>query len=137
MEIIISFIVGIAASVATLSGDRILRSVKQKKVYFPLQGKYTQHTLSGKRIGDFITEFKYKKKNIFDTHNGPKEKWDGRIVMSEENPGSGSGTYNYKDRDDCGIHQIQYDYEKESIFVLSTNMSHGKEYKSSYVLKKI
>jgi len=46
--------------------------------------------------------------------------------MNEAFPGFGFGQYQYKDKLDCGRHEIQLQDNGKDIFVLTINTSHGQ-----------
>lgn len=51
-------------------------------------------------------------------------------------PEYGTGIYQYSERADCGVHQIQVSSKGDIIYVHGVNTSHGKDYQFAYIWKK-
>ena len=133
-EFLGNILAGFVGSVVTFIFVRAWRWYTFRQMFSKLNGKYTHHTINGNRLGDGITELCHMKGRIKGT--GGDGRWEGRITMSEDVPEYGTSIYQYSERDDCGVHQIQVSSKGDIIYVHGVNTSHGKDYQFAYIWKK-
>lgn len=55
--------------------------------------------------------------------------------MSNDLTGYGTGTYQYSDRKDCGVLEVQVNQQDGSIYVRGMNTSHGMDKVFTYLWK--
>jgi hypothetical protein len=132
-----NLLAGVIASLATFAMVRLWSVYRDRAAFGWLAGQYDHYSIDGVRLEGLRTEIRYSGSGMLRLFNeGPDTSWVGTTRMDSRIPDLGSGVYQYKDRPDCGTHQIQINYIDKSIFVLSTNTSHGKSTTTSYVLRK-
>jgi hypothetical protein len=137
-NLLIGFVAGILSSVLTLYLDRLNRRRKLARRFKRLEGQYEHYSLTGTKYEHWLTTLRYKGERLLATHSqSDREEWWGHIVMSEDMPGFGSGSYQYTDREDTGLHQIQVDPMRDVVYVHWRNTSHGNKRESTYVWRRV
>lgn len=122
-----SILAGIASSLLTVLILHVRQRMRDASLFGRLSGRYVHDSIEGERLLDGVTEVVHRRGNVLETHSSSSEgTWDGLIVMNRDMPSVGSGIYQYRERADCGTHQVQLSPDGRSFFVLAVNTSHGK-----------
>jgi hypothetical protein len=125
--LVISIASGVVSSLLTIGIVEFARRARDAKNFGALAGTYAHYSVTGERLLDGITKVAFRGGNVLLTHGSSSEGiWDGRIVMSQDLIGVGSGIYQYSARTDCGTHHVQVGMDRRSWFVLVVNTSHGQ-----------
>jgi len=129
-------VAGIAASTCTFIFVLLYKKITLSRKFAFLEGEYSHQGISGEKYVPGRTVLKHIGGGIIlSDGNGTDGEWEGRITMNEKVPEHGVGTYQYKNKKDCGVHQIQFNRRDNSIYVLVSNTSHGRNFNFAYVWK--
>jgi hypothetical protein len=129
-------VAGIVASFLTVSILELLRRLRLRRRYRLMAGRYLHYSVDGARLLDGVTELTYVGGTLLQSRGvGGIGPWEGRIVMNTELSGYGTGTYQYLDRVDCGVLEVQLNQRDGSIYVRGVNTSHGSDRVFAYLWK--
>jgi len=132
-----NIIAGIVASVATWLIVVLSAKISSWRKFSGLAGWYDQYSIDNIPIAGGRTQIRWLGKNlIVAIGTSPEGSWVSHIAMNESMPAVGSGFYQYNDRLDCGLHEIQYNQTASTIFVHVTNTSHGKNFTIAYLWRR-
>lgn len=109
--------------------------------FFSYEGTYTHHQLDGTLIVGSKSEFAYESPNIINiktTALDDSNIFKARIFMNESSPDTGSGVYDYFNRElpEWGTIELQRSENKDFLFVRSTSKSNDT-IKPVYKMAKI
>jgi hypothetical protein len=131
-----NLIAGVIASILTWVFVRYSRQMRQRRRFADYTGLY-ETFLNDERIADEIIELSWVGENLlFAQSNSADGSWESYITMDEVVPNVGSGFFQYKSRTDYGVHQIQRNLEKDTIFVFAHNPALGSP-PVAYIWKKV
>lgn len=136
-EFLSNILAGLAGSVMTWIIIVIGRWWTDRRKFSGYAGWYDHYSVDDKPIDGERTRITWLGRNVIKAeHSQPGESWVSFITLNDAVPHVGSGFYQYTEKSDCGVQQIQRDLARSKIFVLVTNTSHGKSYTVSYVWKR-
>jgi len=115
------------------------RSFKTKVRLRGIQGKYDHYWLNNELVQQNYSMINFESPNIlhFQTSSTKGHNWNGKVVMNELIPTTGSGyfEYDYPDKESWGTINIHIKTNKD-ILVHSTHKENVEEKSLSYVMKK-
>jgi len=134
IAILVSLMLGVLASILTLSSYRILEERSLKKKFKYLEGRYLH-------IGENIRPNSYS--NIIYRKGGKLKvetqtnygNWAGRILMDKDVPNYGAGTFNYENRDEGGLLQIVVK-DNDNIYIFPSTLTHEIQRINSYIMRR-
>jgi hypothetical protein len=130
-------VVGSISSVGTFIIWYIYKFIKFRNLYSGFSGRYVLEDLRGNRIGTgFVTVKHTGERGIAISCDTPPERWESRIMMSEDIRDFGQGIYQHGGKTDCGIHQIQLNRSQNLIYVFGKNTSHVDGATFTYIMKR-
>src|ERR1051325_3284389 len=103
-------IAGVVASIIVLTVGLVKGQLSSRRNFAKLSGTYTANDIEGQPIdGDGKTKVKWQGGNVLEIKGDSAKagKWEGRLTMNVDLPELGRGAYQYLDRTECGVHQIQ------------------------------
>jgi len=129
---LISFLLGIGASILAAAIYTAWQNRKLTKRFSRYKGRYTQCDLRGEPLNKnaLWTEITNVDRGLLTVKGNDLGglEWASKILMNERFPGFGSGHYHYpaSAESDWGLHTIQIVDEGATILVQVQNMSGGK-----------
>jgi len=130
-------VVGVVSSVGTFSLVKLANFIKYYRLYHYLNGRYVLVTPEGDRHAtDSVTVKHTGGRSVAISCDTPTERWESRIMMSEDIRDFGQGIYQHGGKFDCGIHQIQLNRRDNCIYVVGYNTSHVDGTKFAYILRR-
>ena len=141
-EIVVGVIGGLIGSIIWLLIVLAYQLRKYSSRYRCWEGKYLLCSVENRRMSEnrYVLVKRSGRGFIITCHypDGPNpEDWVSNIIMSEDIPYFGQGTYQHQNKLDCGIHQIQLNKKEGSIYVFFHNTSHGMDTKGTYILRRL
>jgi hypothetical protein len=123
MTATLSIVIGVLTSATASFIFIAARWLRLRRLFADLDGIYEVHTiapdLTDKIVENEKLRLQYEGGSFFTTRctGGPSGAWTGTVSMREENPYCGEGTFKYDDKCDFGVHHVQINPDRLSIYV--------------------
>lgn len=135
ISILISLMLGIIASICTLTVTFLFNENRLRKKFKYLEGEY-YHFVDQQKKESSTTKISYKSggKLLFQS-NTPYGKWEALLLMDKNSKSHGGGIFNYENKSEGGFLHILVK-DMDNIYTFPYTLTHTSQKINFYILKR-